>query len=85
MAEIQVGIQANAWLREFPIAENLDSVLEQIAKAGYRGVEIGYHFLAGGRFNALRPGGRAPAAGDSEKTTMPDPHEVGGAHRRLWP
>ena len=76
MAEIQVGIQANAWLREFPIAENLDTVLQQIAESGYRGVEIGYHFLAGGRFNALRPGG-APAAGDRETTTMPDPAEVG--------
>lgn len=76
MAEIQVGIQANAWLREFPIAENLDTVLGQIAESGYSGVEIGYHFLAGGRFNALRPGG-APAAGDSDTTTMPDPQEVG--------
>ena len=76
MAEIQVGIQANAWLREFPIAENLDTVLQQIAESGYRGVEIGYHFLAGGRFNALRPGG-APAAGDRKTTTMPDPAEVG--------
>ncbi|MCY4437877.1 MAG: sugar phosphate isomerase/epimerase [Chloroflexi bacterium] len=76
MAEIQVGIQANAWLREFPIAENLDTVLQQIAESGYSGVEIGYHFLAGGRFNALRPGG-APTAGDSETTTMPDPAEVG--------
>ena len=76
MAEIQIGIQANAWLREFPIAENLDTVLQQIAAAGYGGVEIGYHFLAGGRFNALRPGG-APPAGDSETTTMPDPAEVG--------
>lgn len=76
MAEIQVGIQANAWLREFPIAENLDIVLQQIAESGYSGVEIGYHFLAGGRFNALRPGG-APPAGDSEETTMPDPAEVG--------
>ena len=76
MAEIQIGIQANAWLRELPIAENLDTVLQQIAEAGYGGVEIGYHFLAGGRFNALRPGG-APPAGDSETTTMPDPAEVG--------
>ncbi len=76
MAEIHIGIQANAWLRELPIAENLDTVLEQIAKSGYRGVEIGYHFLAGGRFNALRPGG-APPAGDADSTTMPDPTEVG--------
>ena len=76
MAEIQVGIQANAWLREFPIAERLDTVLQQIAESGYCGVEIGYHFLAGGRFNALRPGG-APPAGDSDTTTMPDPAEVG--------
>ena len=76
MADIQIGIQANAWLREFPIAENLDTVLQQIAESGYSGVEIGYHFLAGGRFNALRPGG-APPAGDSEETTMPDPQEVG--------
>ena len=76
MAEIHIGIQANAWLREFPIAENLDAVLQQIAESGYSGVEIGYHFLAGGRFNALRPGG-APPAGDSEETTMPDPQEVG--------
>ena len=84
MAEIQVGMQANAWLREFPIAENLDTVLQQIAEAGYSGVEIGYHFLAGGRFNALRPGG-APPAGDSESTTMPDPGEVGAliAHHGL--
>ncbi len=76
MADIQVGIQANAWLREFPIAENLDTVLRQIAESGYSGVEIGYHFLAGGRFNALRPGG-APPAGDSDSTAMPDPAEVG--------
>ena len=76
MADIQVGIQANAWLREFPIAENLDTVLRHIAESGYSGVEIGYHFLAGGRFNALRPGG-APPAGDSNTTTMPDPAEVG--------
>ena len=76
MAEIQIGIQANAWLREFPIAENLDTVLQQIAESGYSGVEIGYHFLAGGRFNAIRPGG-APPAGDSDVTTIPDPAEVG--------
>ncbi len=76
MAEIQIGIQANAWLREFPIAENLDTVLRQIAESGYRGVEIGYHFLAGGRFNAIRPGG-APPAGDRDVTAIPDPAEVG--------
>ena len=76
MSNIRIGIQANAWLREFPIAENLDTVLQEIAASGYSGVEIGYHFLAGGRFNALRPGG-APPAGDSEETTMPDPAEVG--------
>ena len=76
MGDIQIGIQANAWLREFPIAENLDTVLQQIAESGYSGVEIGYHFLAGGRFNAIRPGG-APPAGDSDVTTIPDPAEVG--------
>ena len=76
MSDIRIGIQANAWLREFPIAENLDTVLQEVAATGYSGVEIGYHFLAGGRFNALRPGG-APPAGDSEETTMPDPAEVG--------
>lgn len=76
MAEIQIGMQANAWLREFPIAENLDTVLREIAETGYSGVEIGYHFLAGGRFNAIRPGG-APPAGDSDVTTIPDPAEVG--------
>ena len=75
MAEIAIGMQANAWLREFPIAENLDTVLRQIAESGYSGVEIGYHFLAGGRFNALRPGG-APPAGDCDTTTMPDPAEA---------
>ena len=64
------------WLREFPIAENLDRVLREIAETGYSGVEIGYHFLAGGRFNAIRPGG-APPAGDSDVTTIPDPAEVG--------
>lgn len=76
MADIRVGIQANAWLREFPIAENLDAVLQEISASGYAGVEIGYHFLAGGRFNALRPGG-APPAGDSDETLMPDHREVG--------
>ena len=76
MSDIQIGMQANAWLREFPIAENLDSVLRQIAESGYNGVEIGYHFLAGGRFNSLRPGG-APPAGDRDTTTIPDPAEVG--------
>ncbi len=75
MAEIAIGMQANAWLREFPIAENLDSVLRQIAESGFNGVEIGYHFLAGGRFNSLRPGG-APPAGDRDTTTIPDPAEV---------
>lgn len=77
MSEIQIGMQANAWLREFPIAENLEAVLRQIKETGYSGVEIGYHFLAGGRFNAIRPGG-APPAGDNEETTIPDPAEVGG-------
>ena len=53
MAEIQVGIQANAWLRQFPIAENLDTVLQQIAESGYRGVEIGYHFPGRGAVQCL--------------------------------
>ena len=37
---VRIGCQANAWQREFPIKQDLDKTLAQMAAAGYEGTEL---------------------------------------------